>query len=87
MGGAGFQHRGQGFGAYERRVTVQHDRLALGLGQKGGCLGHGVGGAQLGVLQNSLVSLVKGVGCFGHGLGLVPCHHHHARGFQRPRRT
>ena len=62
VAGAGIEHGRQGFGADEGGVGVKHDRLARRSGQKRGCLGDGMGGAKLRVLNHHLAGLVKGLG-------------------------
>lgn len=52
MAGAGIEHGLQGFGADKWRIAVKHNRFAAGICQQGSCLGDGMSGAQLRILQD-----------------------------------
>jgi hypothetical protein len=87
MARTGGAHGVKGFGADKGGVTVEDDGIAIGIGQQGGGLRHGMGGAQLRVLQDAVAGVVKGSRGFGDGLSPVTRHDDHARGFQRTTRS
>jgi hypothetical protein len=55
-------HGLQGFGADKGRIAIKDDDIARLTGQQGGRLRHGMGRAQLRLLQHHLGCLVKGAG-------------------------
>lgn len=71
-------HGSQRLGANKGGVAIQHDHIAGRIGQQGGCLCYGMGGAKLFGLQGHKRLVIKIKGGTGDRVGPVACDNHGA---------